>query len=381
MFTLLSESASFYYKVSILLPPLFYTYFFKHPFPNRKFEPYFDNYMEFGKLADECLEIYNEIKPHVHYELKNLEYIEFSAELAKFLSEKMKISLKVTNILNESEIKEKDLEVAVSDLSNMRNKIAFLKGKYEKLWLGAAKRPCLNTILDLFDFLIQKYEEKIVQIKKKIFFEDPYLDSEWIWANETRVSFGPLYFRKIFEINQPVKKAIIQCVACSHARIFINNEYIGEVLGRFSMSILPIVLRVKAFDVTKTLKKGKNIIAIEAFNYDMFKGAINLFGQINLNNNSIQEIITDSTWISSQEEKDENKDWITLDYNDEEWNASKSYGRPPNLNGDIFKPDLLNGKTSSTQDYFGFESYFSNFLPGSPKESIENAIKILKPYG
>jgi len=65
-----------------------------------------------------------------------------------------------------------------------------------------------------------------------------------------------------------------------------------------------------------------------------------------------------------------------LEYSDVEWNTSKSYGRPPNLNGDIFKPDLLNGEISITQDYFGFESYFSNFVPDSTKESIENVIKI-----
>ena len=380
MFTLLSNSPSLYYKISLLIPPLFFTYLFKHPFPKKDFKPYFDKYEKLGNLANKCLEIYNEIKPKVHFESKNFEYIEFSAELAKYLREKIDISLKVSNILNNSEINKKDAKNAIADLNYIRNKFIYLKEKFEKLWLRAAKRPCLDVILKLFDFVIEKYNEKIIQINKGIFFVDPYLTSEWIWGIETSDSNKPCYFRKTIEINQPIKKAIIQCIACNHAKIFINNKFIGEVLSRYSMSILPIVLRVKTFDITKYLQEGTNIIAIEAISFDGL-GAINIYGQIQFKNDLTQEIITNKTWICNQEDIFKEKGWLKLEYNDREWKPSKSYGRPPNLNGDIFKPDLLNGEISFTQDYFGFEGYSSNFLSESSKELIENTIKIMEPYG
>jgi hypothetical protein len=147
------------------------------------------------------------------------------------------------------------------------------------------------------------------------------------------------------------------------------------------MSILPIALRVQTFDITNYLKEGKNIIAIEAYNYDNYKGAINLYGQILYNNDSILEIITDDTWICKSLDKFHSDDWRKLDFKDDGWKQAITYGRPPNLNGDIFKPNLLNGEISDTQDYFGIEGYMSNFTEEYDKNKLENMIKTFRPYG
>ncbi len=381
MFKILSKSANTYYKISVLIPPLFYTYFFKHPFYVKDYKPTFDKYKKLGDLADNCLLIYNDIKSKVLFELENFEYIEFGAELAKYLAEKIDISLNVSNILNKSTVSEEDIKIVASKLNYIKDKIQYIKEKYEILWLRAAKRPCLDYILNLFDFLIEKYNEKLAQINNKIYFEDPYIKSEWIWTSNINNPINPHYFRKIFEINQPIEKAIIQGIACNHMKIYINNEFVGDVLSRYSMSILPIVLRVKTFDITKNLKQGKNIIAIEAYNYDAYKGAINLYGQILLKDGDIKEIISDKTWVSKTNMNTEISNWFELDYNDAEWKEAKSYGRPPNLNGDIFKPKLLNGERSNTQDYFGIEGYMSNLTEETDIMKPEHMIKIFNPYG
>lgn len=384
MFTLLSKSASLYYRVSILIPPLFFTYFFKHPFPTKTFKPPFENYEELGDLANNCLELYNELKSKVVFEIDNFEYIEFGAELAKYLREKIDISQRISNAINNSKINDSDIREIISDLSYIKEKIIYLKNKFEKLWLRAAKRPCLDNILKLFDFLIREYNKKISQINKKCYFEDPYLKSEWIWTTEVKnvnSTIKPCYFRKTIKIHHPIKKAIIQGIANNHMKIFMNNEYIGQVLSRFSMSILPIVFRVRSFDITTYLKEGENIIAVEAYNYDNYKGAINIYGQILTNNDTVSEIITDSTWICSSLNSLNSNDWQKLDFDENGWNQAKSYGRPPNLNGDIFKPNLLNGEISDTQDYFGIEGYMSNFTREYDKEKLEKMINIFKPYG
>ncbi len=381
MFTLLSKSASIYYRVSFLLPPLFFTHFFKHPFPTRIYKPPFERYEKLGNLANKCLEIYNELKSKVIFEMENFEYIEFGAELAKYLREKIDISQKVTNTLNKSKISDKEIQEITSDLRYIKQKMKYLKDKFEKLWLRAAKRPCLESILKQFDFLIKEYDKKISQINNKMYFEDPYIRSEWIWTEDTSDTIKPSYFRKTIEINQPIKKAIIQGIANNHMKIYINNEYIGQVLSRYSMSILPIVLRVKTFDITRFLKEGKNVLAIEAYNYDNYKGAINLFSQILLKNDSVLELITDNSWLCSTFNNLNSDDWQTIAFKEEGWKQAKSYGRPPNLNGDIFKPDLLEGEVSDTQDYFGIEGYLSNFTEEYDKEKLEKMIKIFKPYG
>ncbi|MFX0071199.1 MAG: family 20 glycosylhydrolase [Candidatus Hermodarchaeota archaeon] len=381
MFSKLSKSSSYYYRLSFLLPPLFFTYFFKHPFPKKKFNNPFENYEKLGDLAANCLEIYDKLKSKVLFESENFEYIEFGAELAIYLREKIDISLKVSNALNQSDIKQNQIDELIPSLKYIKEKTIYLKNKFESLWLRAAKRPCLDLILELFDFLIEKYEEKITQLKNKIYFKDPYIESEWIWSKEKFSTLKPRYFRKVFEIKKPVKKAILQGIAFNHMKVYINKEFVGEVLGRYTMSILPIKFRVKTFDITEYLKQGINTISIEAYNYDQYKGAINLFGQILLNNDKIQEIKTDKNWICKVSNGLEKNTWTNLDFNEENWDKPYSYGRPPKLNGDIFKPNLLKGEKSNTQDYFGIEGYMSNFTDEYDGKKLEQMIKIFNPYG
>ncbi len=381
MFKLLSKSASNYYRISVLLPPLFFTYFFKHPFPTKIFKPPFESYERLGDLAVKCLDHYYELKPKVNFEIDNFEYIEYGAEIAKYLREKIDISQKVSDTLNKSKVSSMDIQNAISDLNYIKEKMIYLKNKFEKLWLRAAKRPCLDSIMKLFDFLIREYNKKISQINDKSYFEDPYIKSEWIWTADVSNGIEPSYFRKMLDIHQPIKKAVVQGIANNYMKIYINNVYVGQVLSRYSMSILPIVLRVRTFDITKYLKEGKNIIAIEAYNYNNYKGAINIYGQILSKNATVSEIITDSTWICKTLKILNTNDWQTLDFKENGWKQAKSYGRPPKLNGDIFKPNLLKGERSDTQDYFGIEGYMSNFTEEYDNKKLEEMINIFNPYG
>ena len=389
LFTKISSSASYLYKFITILPPLFFTYFFKHPFNTQKFNVPFKKYQKLGALADECLTKYEELLPNVIFEKDNFEYIQFAAEMAKYLQEKIDLSKEVSNLLLNPEITPQEIEKIVKDLEEIRDKTKALKEKFELLWLRAAKRPCLDVILILFDFLIKCYDEKIKEMNDKVYFKDPYLESEWIGTGETTCPPEPRYFRHELEIKQGVKKAIIQGIACSHMKIYVNGEFVGEVMSRMSLSIRVITQRVQTFDITKMLKEGKNIIAIEAFTYEGYKGAINIFGEIQFKDDSIQEILSNTTWKCYKKVKYKTDEWKGLEFDDLTWKPSKSYGRPPKLNGDIFKPDLLSGEVSNTQDYFGVQGFFYNvldtFVGGITKALIKplipSAIKLLKPYG
>ncbi|MFO8018669.1 MAG: family 20 glycosylhydrolase [Promethearchaeia archaeon] len=391
MFTLLSSSSEEIYRLGKIIQPLFYTYFFKHPFPKKDYSPTFKGYEELGALAEETLENYSELESEVLFEKENFEYIEFGAELAKYLKDKIEISLEVSKLLAEPElIKDEDIDKALERLKYVQEKMRYLMVRYELLWTRSAKRPCLDANLELFEFLIKCYDEKINQLKDKIYFQDPYLPSEWIWAKEKTCPPQPRFLKKRIEIEDSIEKGVLQAICCNQGLIYINGELVGEGLSRFSLSILPILKRVKIFDITKQLKKGKNVIAVEAYNYEGYKPAINIYGQIKLKNGEMQEIISDETWLSNKNEEYRNTNWTFLDYDISEWDDVKSYGRPPSLNGDIYKPDLLNGEKSQTMDYFGIESYAYNMASSFYgkftakyliRPFIRLAKKILKPFG
>ncbi|MFX0059733.1 MAG: family 20 glycosylhydrolase [Candidatus Heimdallarchaeota archaeon] len=362
LYTKLSSSASLYKKLAILLPPFFYTYFFKHPFPTKKYKPSCKNYDKLEELGNKCIRLYEQLEDYTKFEIHNFEYIKFGAELAKYLGEKLRISFNITKSLNNSNINQESIVRHIPDLDYIKDKFEYLKKNYEELWLRAAKRPCLDFNLKLFDFVLNCYEKKKTQLNSGIPFEDPYIPSEWIWVKEGVCPKLPRYFRKSFKINSPIKKVKLQGIACTHMKIFINSKYVGEVFSRISLSILPIYNRVKAFDITEYINIGDNVIAIEAYNYEGYKGAINIFLQVLYDDNRIQEIYSDKNWICCKNVDLDNNNWILLHYDDKDWKPVKSYGKPPKLNGDIFKPDLINGEISLTQDYFGVEGFFYNAM-------------------
>jgi len=359
LYTLLSSSSEYYYRLRMILPPLFYTDLFKHPFPAKKFKPGLKKYEDLRELGDKCLNLYERLIPKVRLEQANFEYIEFGAELAKYCGEKIQISVNIADTLRGSKPSQNEITAIIERIEYILDKVKYLKNKYESLWLRAAKGSCLDYNLRMFDYLIDAYNEKIDQLKNQIYFKNPFLDSEWIWANERTCPKQPRFFRKIINIEKSIKKALFQATVCNHMKIYINQEYVGEVLGRFSLSRLPIILRVQVFDITEYLKKGENIIAIEAINYDGFKGALNIFGQIELQDGTIFEINSDETWLYSESQNFDSKDqWKSLNFDDNGWDNVKSYGSPTNLNGDLKKPNLLKGEISLTQNYFGAQGYY-----------------------
>ena len=387
LYTQLSSSASLYKKLAILLPPFFFTYLFKHPFPTKKYKSSCKNYDKLEELGNNCIKLYEKIEEYVKFEIQNFDYVKFGAELAKILGEKLRISSDISKFLNNRKMKQELILRCISDIEYIKDKFEYLKDRYEELWLRAAKRPCLDFNLKFFDFIISCYEQKIIQLKNGVLYEDPYIPSEWIWVKESTCPKLPRYFRKSFQVNSTVEKVILQGIACNHMKIYINSKFVGEVFSRFSLSILPIYNRVKVFDITEYVNPGENIIAIEAYNYDGYKGAINVFLQILYIDDTIQEIFSEKNWICNKNLDLNNGSWKLLGYDDKEWKPVKSYGRPPQLNGDIFKPDLLNGEISMTQDYFGLEGFFFNAMTtfiiyffGKLKRFIGKIfIKLIKP--
>ncbi|TXT55070.1 MAG: hypothetical protein BAJALOKI2v1_690007 [Promethearchaeota archaeon] len=362
LFTKISSSPSLFYRFMVILPPLFYTDLFKHPFPEKEFKPALKNYIQLKDRGTEVLGLYSQLESEVLFEKENFEFIQYGAELARYAGEKIELSVEISEMIANSKLTHNEKAEIIEKLRYIQHQIKGLKDQYEVLWLRASKRPCLNENLQLFDFLINCYEEKISQIKEGITFKNPYLESEWIWANETLCPQKPRYFRKKYTVKEDIEKAVIQGLVCNQMKVFVNENEVGQVLGRFSLSRLPILLRVKTFDITEYLKKGENIIAVEAYNYDGYKGAFNLYSQILLKNGEIQELKTDQSWVSQKEKTFQSEGWQSLDFEDMNWQKVKSYGTPPNLNGDIIKPNLLNGEKSHTQDYYGGYGYLFNGL-------------------
>ena len=119
---------------------------------------------------------------------------------------------------------------------------------------------------------------------------------EWIWHpndgaaptnNEVR------FFRKIFDLSQAPKKAVLAAAGDDELDVWINGEKILSVKGW---------TEAKYADVTKKLTRGQNLIAIRGRN-DTSDAAVLAQLEINLSGRKKQMVVTDSSWKTTSLEE------------------------------------------------------------------------------
>ncbi|NOG98150.1 MAG: family 20 glycosylhydrolase [Ignavibacteriae bacterium] len=195
--------------------------------------------------------------------------------------------------INDEEI---DLEMCGKLIDENIDQIDKLKKAYKKLWLTYYKKDNLWMIEDKFERLQQYF----VETKTKLMDDeivDPLLSSEWIYySNSKRKGVKNAKFRKTFTISGDIINAQLQLMADTYAQLFINNKLIEKVYVKRSLSLVTEYDRVKFFNITDYLKKGKNTIEVIAEKFQRSGSAgINIIAQIE-SENETELIQTNDTW-------------------------------------------------------------------------------------
>ncbi|MEN8193568.1 MAG: family 20 glycosylhydrolase [Bacteroidota bacterium] len=201
----------------------------------------------------------------------------------------------------ENEILWIEKELKSIDLSGMIkqniNELNNLKDQYENLWLNYYKPENLNLIIDKFDRLIAYFDETNEQILSDTLI-NPEIESNWLYcAKNRRSGYDKADFKKEFSIKGDINNAYLQLIGDSHAKLYINGEYIDEVFVSRSLSLVTEYKRYLLVDISDHLKTGKNKIEVKAASYRGRKGAgFNLISEINTDN-GVQIIKSDKSWL------------------------------------------------------------------------------------
>ena len=259
------------------------------------------------------LDFYYSKKLETNYYIRAILQIkDYEKELSKTLSKDKEKEINIEI----SSIKKRLAEVSIEELIDQNvSELKILKEKYNKLWLIYYKKENLNMIMDKFDRLIAYFEETKEDIQNDI-LKEPIIESQWIYAKELRnKAYDKAEFKRQFTINNQVETAQIQLIADTHAKLFINNKFVGEIFSRRSLSLLTEYDRFLFLDAKQFFVKGKNEITIEAESYKGLTGAgINFIAEISTSNGSF-EIVSDEKWMSrSREPKSSWKKSIIKDY-------------------------------------------------------------------
>ncbi len=176
------------------------------------------------------------------------------------------------------------------------------------------------------------------------------LDRSFSWDDESKFSrLSARYFRKEFESNNEIKRAMVYIVGLGLYELYINGQCIGDQVLSPSPTDYTKNVKYNTYDVTQLLNKGKNVIGIILGNgryYSMRQAykpyKIKTFGYpkmllnlvIEYADGTIEVIKTDNTWkvtidgpIRSNNEYDgeeydarkEISGWNNIGFNDNNW--------------------------------------------------------------
>ncbi|NOY61143.1 MAG: family 20 glycosylhydrolase, partial [Calditrichaeota bacterium] len=217
----------------------------------------------------------------------HLDYLNLCSEMYGWIGRLNQMKLKLYQAEKysvEHEGRKENILLLQKLMQALANDLVEIKSKYESLWMRSNRRENLHYILDMMDRV-----QTILLIKKdtltngKSFF-DGQLPAPFIShpkAKEADVEVPRLFFRKKIHLDSIPGKAYLQLIADSHAKVWVNEHEIGQVVARRTLSGIVENERVKAWDVSEHLREGENIIAVQVRNYvPKGKAAVNVWFEI-----------------------------------------------------------------------------------------------------
>ncbi len=160
-------------------------------------------------------------------------------------------------------------------------------------------------------------------------------DVKGAWTSEGTTHMEPHYFRRAFSVNTVPPLATLYLAGPGMATVYLN----GQRLARFQASMeANIGARVTAIDITRALKPGPNLIAIEAVRGPEVGSSGNSRREVQLTAGRILAVkivpaahgidappllISDAQWKTAEKSAD---GWQDASFDDSRWEPADSLG-------------------------------------------------------
>jgi len=222
------------------------------------------------------LSMLQEVKKTAKLNVDHLDYLHFVAEQGIWYAYKLLYSHYIKNLIDKKNgFLTREERNQVSKLcDDMIERLNNMKIRYRQLWLRTNRKDNLNLIeKEKYDRQIFAWLRMKESVRQEIVEYDQTIKSPWLYhpdanpnqRNNTQIPV--VVFERDFIVKDKVTSALIHLMADSYAEIFINNQYVGDVRGKRTLSLWVESLRAKFFDVTDYLKVGNNKIRIVVRNY------------------------------------------------------------------------------------------------------------------
>jgi len=175
--------------------------------------------------------------------------------------------------------------------------------------------------------------EQYIWTKEDAVPDDPLASSGWRTGGNADLE--PHYFRRSFEIGSVAEHATLYIAGPRSAEIYLN----GRKVGSYQLNLdFPMGIRVYACDVTAALRKGENVLAIEAVRGPNVGSGSETRDSIQQTEGKVLVakivpaargvvapalVITDGNWKASLHAS---AGWQNVDFDDSSWENADSLG-------------------------------------------------------
>jgi hypothetical protein len=293
-------------------------------------------------------EYFNLLSPNLMNNAYIMNFVKYTIEIVEFQAEKILYSSHL-----HKRWKKPDCFISKSELPRIQymiENLESLKEKYCTLWNFSSKPQGLERIIKNFDHSLIWFNEIKRSIKEKRVFKNGPLEQN---------NQQPFIFKKQFIIPtkrfEKIRAAFVQGIANTYLKIIINGKEVGEVISRFYLSPVIYDNSVQIFDIKSFMKPEMNVIEVHAQEFTFSFVAINVLLDVFFEEIQAKlSIQSDSSWAYC--------DFNSYSAKNPKWKVPKIYGKPPKLNGPIYKPDLLNRQPSTITREFGQLGYMHSMV-------------------
>ncbi len=271
----------------------------------------------------ELLKLVPQITKHVKRNASQLDYLAYAARLTGWYGRKLETVIWWKHILHEYIVPGQRAQfrsTAAARFQKMADEIARLGVEYKKLWLRANKSANLSLILKQFNREEMFWKIKAAQVSRGIDSENPEIPSQFIFfptAADDQATVPLTYFRKTFVLTQKPQKALLQVINYGVTENYFNGIKLGESIARYANAIYVDSQRVKVYDVTNRIRRGKNLLAFKARSFDTRgKAGVNAYLWIKYKDGSTRVVLSDKYWKSADKAF---KNWQKRDFDDSDW--------------------------------------------------------------
>ncbi|MFQ5798196.1 MAG: family 20 glycosylhydrolase [Bacteroidota bacterium] len=264
---------------------------------------------------------------------EHLDYLEFVARLKLWFANKVSTAMEINQLITGSQ--EKVVSELTEDVRTLMDPVvrmlSELKDRFRALWLRTNKPDNLDLLMRRYNRQIAYWQEKVLEIRSGRTSVDPNIPSLWIYhpathpAQPDSVQAQHAYFRRHFELSSLPQSALLQLLGETFATVYVNGTSVGQVYATRSLSLTVEYERVKLFDITPYLRKGKNVIAAEVQNFydepDRTGAGLNVYAEFT-SAGLTDTILTDSSWVVSDTA---GAGWTSINYDARAWQAAKSW--------------------------------------------------------